>query len=73
MAIIAGLIILYNVSTTKENERQINEHPWITLISGGSNLKPAYSFTPPYTGFEITIIAVGAIGLSIIFFVPSKE
>ena len=73
MAIIAGLIILYNVTTSKENERQINEHPWITTFSGGSNLKPAYTFTPPYTGFEITIFAVGAIGLSIIFFAPSKE
>jgi hypothetical protein len=73
MAIVAGLIILYNVATTKENERQVKEHPWSTLFSGGSNLKRAYSFTPPYTGFEITVIAAGAIGVGIILFAPSKD
>jgi len=73
MAIVAGLIILYNVTTSKENERQMNEHPFVTLFSGGSNLKQAYTFTPPYTGFEITVIAVGVIGAGIIMFAPSKD
>lgn len=68
MAIVAGLIILYNVITHKENERQINEHPWITIFSGGENIKPAYTFTPPFTGFEITVIAAGVVGVALIIF-----
>jgi hypothetical protein len=73
LVIVAGLTILYNVATNKENEQQMNKHPWITLFSGGANLKQAYTFTPPYTGFEITVIAAGIIGAGIIIFSPSKE
>jgi len=51
MIIVAGLIVLYNVLTTMENERQMNDHPWITVFSGGSNLAK-----PPYTGFVITVL-----------------
>ena len=74
MVIISVLIILYNVVQHQENVRQVNEHPWITLFSGGANLKQAYAFTPPYTGFEITVIAVGVIGAIMIFTAkPKKE
>jgi len=46
MVIVCALIILYNVAQSKYNEWQINEHPLVTLLSGGANLKPAYTFTP---------------------------
>lgn len=68
MTIVAGIIILYNVTTHKENEREFNEHPFFTLFSGGANLKPAYTFTPPLTGFEITVIAAGVVGVALIVF-----
>ena len=73
MIIVAVLVIIYNVATTADNQRQMNDHPFITVFSGGANLKPAYTFAPPYTGFEVTIIAVGLIGIGIIVFAPSRE
>ena len=71
LTIVCVLIIIYNVATTRENERMINDHPFITIFSGGENLKPAYTFLPPYTGFEITVIAAGLIGIVII--INAKE
>lgn len=73
MAILAGVIILRNVDATAENERKANEQPWTTIFSGGSNLKKAYSFTPPYSGFEMIVIGMGLVGVSIIIFAPSKD
>ena len=67
MAIVAALIILYNVTQTADNERQIRDHPWATFFSDGANLKPAYTFMPPYTGFESVVVAVAAIGVVLIF------
>jgi hypothetical protein len=71
LTIVCALIIIYNVATTKENERMIKDHPFITILSGGENLKPAYTFLPPYSGFEITVIAAGVIGIVII--INAKE
>ena len=49
------------------NRFQANEHPWITLFSGGTNLsKYGYNFLPPYTGFEIAVLVIGGIGFFII-------
>lgn len=73
MAIVAGLIILYNVKTSMENERQLDDHPWITIFSGGANLKESYTFRPPYTGFEITVITAGVIGVALIAFGPGSD
>lgn len=73
MAIIAAIVIIYNVATTAENEATMRDHPWITMFSGGANLKKAYTFTPPYTGFEITIISIGVTGVGLIVFGPSKH
>lgn len=45
------------------NKIQSDKHPWETLLTGGSNLSPAsYTFLPPWTGFELAILAVGFIG-----------
>lgn len=63
MVLIAGIVIICNVITSNENERTIQESPWTTLLSGGANLKTCYTFTPPYTGFEVFIMAVGGLGL----------
>jgi hypothetical protein len=63
VTIVAGLIILYNVLQYHENIKQVEAHPWITVFSGGDNLKRSYSFTPPYTAFELTVSAGGVIGV----------
>lgn len=68
MVLIAGLIISSNVSATKQNERTIQEHPYVTLFSGGENLQPAYSFTAPYTGFELLVMAIGIAGVGLILY-----
>ena len=83
LLIVTVLIIIYNVATTAENKRiaeenvqQIQDHPWITMLSKGANLqdgKHAYTFMPPYTGFEITVIAGGLIGLGLTLFTPSRR
>jgi hypothetical protein len=66
MVIIVGLIIFYNVSQSHENAKQIEEHPWTTILSGGENIKPAYTFMPPYSAFELTVMAGGVIGVVLI-------
>lgn len=72
MIIVAVAVILYNVAISKENERTAAESPWTTVLSGGANLKPCYTFTPPYTGFEIFIFAIGGLGV-IFLFLPNKD
>lgn len=81
MVIVSGLIIIYNVATTNENkqiaalnEQKANADPWGTIFLGGANLidsKPCYTFTPPYSGFELTVLAAGVIGLGIVICGPS--
>lgn len=66
MALLAGFIILYNLVISKQNFRMIQEHPFLTLFSHGQNLKPGYTFRPPYTGFEILIMAAGLTGLGLV-------
>ncbi|MCA9125129.1 MAG: hypothetical protein H6822_18605 [Planctomycetaceae bacterium] len=72
LAILSGLIILYNVTQTRYNRQQIEDHPWITFFSGGENLERAYTFTPPFTGFEIAVIAILIIG-AIMIFLPTPQ
>lgn len=83
MLIVAVLIVVYNVATTVEdernaayNQRQMDEHPIITVLSDGENLRPiknAYTFMPPYTGFEVTVIAGGLIGLGLVIYTHSRR
>ncbi len=62
IAIVAELIVPYNVAAHKENARQVNAPPWATLFSGGSNLKQAYTFTPvSRTGSPISTGRVQAV------------
>ena len=82
MVIIAGLIIFYNVATGIENKKareyndgQIKNHPVDTFFSDGKNLKNhknCYTFLPPYTGFELTVIICGLLGAGIVFFSKSS-
>ena len=73
LILIAASVVFYNVVIVKVfNERQENEHPIVTLLSGGSNLKPGYTFEPPYSGFEIFILAIG-IGGIVLVVIGSKE
>jgi hypothetical protein len=65
---IAGLTILYNASQSAYNQRQINEALVTTILSGGANLSHAYTFTPPFTGFEITVMAALSLGVVMLAF-----
>lgn len=73
MVIIVGLIIFYNVSQSHDNAKQIEEHPWTTILSSGENIKPAYTFMPPYSAFELTVMAGGAIGVVLIICSMSRK
>jgi len=71
MFCIAAAIIAYNVNESKEDEKKFAKDPWVTLLSDGANLSDAYSFTPPYSGFEVLVISAGLIGIVLI--VTAKE
>ncbi len=73
LILISAAVIFYNVVIVRGyNEQQTNDHPVVTLLSGGSNLKESYSFEPPYSGFEIFIIALGIGGILLVV-IGSKE
>ena len=72
MIAVAAAVIVYNLYLSRENEKTMEESLITTLLTGGANLKPAYTFTPPYTGFEIFIFAVGGLGV-IFLFLPEKS
>ena len=69
MAIVAGLIILYNVATFIVLQQIAKENPSDPRLTSSTY----YTFMPPYTGFELTVIVVGVIGIVIITVAPSKE
>ena len=67
MIAVAVFVIWYNVTIHKQNERKIIKYPLETVLTEGKNLKPCYTFTPPYTGFEIFIFGVGGLGIIFLF------
>jgi hypothetical protein len=67
LILISAAVIFYNVVIVKNyDEHQLNDHPFATFFSGGENLKHGYTFTPPYTGFEIFILAMGIGGIVLV-------
>lgn len=56
-------IICYNLWAIEYNKNQLDNHLLYTVVNLGENLKSAYTFTPPYTNFELTVIGVGIVGL----------
>lgn len=73
LILISASIIFYNLELVKNNEREMKEHPYKTIFLGGSNLKQAYTFTSPYTDFEIGVIVTGVVGLFLAFSGDSKK
>jgi hypothetical protein len=74
LIVISAVVIFYNVVIVKNyNEQQVNDHPIATLFSGGSNLKQGYTFGPPYSGFEIFILAIGIGGIVLVNIGKTKE
>ncbi len=71
--IISGMTILVNLGTSAENEKIARESPFTTLLSGGSNLKEAYTFAPPFTGFEVFILILGVLGIALMVFGGKKK
>lgn len=70
---VAGLTVLYNVVQTAYNGKVIAANPWGTMLSGGANLQRAYTFTPPFTGFEFVVLVSLAIGVLMVIFGGSTK
>ena len=67
LIIISGIIIFVNtVIIATYNEKIANEQPLTTIFSGGKNLKKRYTFTPPYTGFEVFVFIMGITGIILV-------
>ena len=64
---ISGWLLGSNVWQALENERERAAHPIKTFFSGGSNLKPAYDFWPPSTGFEVAVLVALLVGCFMAF------
>jgi hypothetical protein len=74
LILISAAVIFYNVVIVKGyNNQQINDHPIATLFSGGSNLKYEYTFTPPYSLFEIFILAMGIGGVVMVVIASNQR
>ena len=74
LVVVSAVIIFWNVVIIKrQNEREANAHPWVTLFSLGVNLKPSYTFTPPLTMFEGIVYGMGIIGVCLIFLGEDKK
>lgn len=65
--VLAGLTILYNVVQSAYNQLDFEANPVFHLLTLGATIKRAYTFTPPFTGFEILVLAVLAIGGLLIY------
>lgn len=56
------VVIICRVNCCVDNHT-IKEHPIVTVLSGGKNLSGfGYTFLPPWSPFEASILIVGAIG-----------
>jgi len=73
MIIVVAIIIIYNVNESKKDEKKFAKDPWGRLKSGGENLSGAYSFTQPYSEFEVIVMAAGLIGLVLVFTAKGKK
>jgi len=62
LVLVAGMIMSVNVYRNHQNQKEIENHPVKTVLSMGENLKPAYTFTAPYSNFEITVMGTLVLG-----------
>lgn len=69
LAAISGLTILYNVAQSSSNFEMLEKNP-LSVLEG--NLVPAYTFTPPFTGFEILVMLGGVAGVLMIILGRNK-
>ena len=60
--IVAGLTILYNVVQSAYNQLDFEANPVFHLLTLGSTIKRAYTFLPPYTAYEIVVLAALVLG-----------
>lgn len=65
---ISVFIIITNVAKTKDAEYEMENHPWITILSGGSNLPQGsyYTFKFPLTTYEKAIYILGGVGIFLV-------
>lgn len=74
LAVLSAVIIFWNVVIIeRQNEREFSAHPWVTLFSGGANLKTGYTFKPPLTMFECIVYGIGIIGVCLIIIGGDKK
>jgi ABC-type multidrug transport system permease subunit len=71
---ISAAIIFYNVVIAKNyNQQQLKDHPFATLFSGGSNLKYEYTFVPPYSSFEVFVLAMAIGGIVLVLIACNRK
>ncbi len=74
---ISAVIIVYNVSQSIYNQQVIaaiqSQSGWFGVAVSGQNLSPAYTFTPPFTGFEIVVMLAGLVGVVMIIVGKNKS
>jgi hypothetical protein len=64
LAIGAACIIFYCVTANSYNEKQVADNFTVTVLSDGANLRAhAYTFLPPYSMFELGVLAAGVVGV----------
>ena len=71
MAIVAGLIIFWNVAFIPWRNNEIFEREG--LIAGLVKHKGYYTFTPPLSGFEILVYIVLVVGIITFLISLAKE
>jgi hypothetical protein len=64
----AGLIIVMNVWQSIAIHAEIQKNPWFALTA-----PQAYSFLPPWTAFEVGVMACAALGGFFLYAVFSGE
>lgn len=69
----AGIIFLHTVIYASHNETVKKEHPIKTVLNGGKDLIPRYTFTAPLKPFEIFVYALGGIGIVLFIIGISKN
>lgn len=72
--LVSVLTIFFNLVFVSANKQMWREHPFATIFSLGANLhKDCYTFSPPYTGFEIFIFVLLILGVFLAVFGGKKK
>lgn len=72
--LVSVLTIFFNLAAVSANEQMWREHPFATIFSLGAKLhKNCYTFSPPYTGFEVFIFVLLIAGILLVVLGGKKK